>query len=117
MGTKRQMERKLENSVQVTGLQKSTLLDENVTYSFAELCTVCKVQDDLVFEMINEGIIAPVTMAGTSPRNWMFSATNIKKVQITIRLQEDLRVNLPGAALAIELLEELEQLRSRVGTE
>lgn len=97
--------------------EKLTLLDESVTYTFAELCNVCKVKNELVYEMINEGIIAPISVAGDSPKSWMFSATNIKKVQITVRLQEDLRVNLPGAALAIELLEELEQLRSKVGND
>jgi len=110
-------ERKHLGNEPLEASEKSTLLDESVTYSFTEFCNVCKVRDDLVYEMINEGIIVPLTMAGDSPQSWMFSATNIKKVQMTVRLQEDLRVNLPGAALAIELLEELEQLRSKIGDE
>jgi chaperone modulatory protein CbpM len=35
-------------------------------------------------------------------------------VRITRNLQRDLGVNTPGAALALELLEELEQLRARL---
>ncbi|WP_136795912.1 chaperone modulator CbpM [Desulfosediminicola ganghwensis] len=117
MAGEEKSDRKVLKNRQDVGKKEPTLLDESVTYTFTELCNVCKVGDEFVFEMINEGIIAPIRAAGASPRSWMFSATNIKKVQMTVRLQEDLRVNLPGAALAIELLEELEQLRNRVGEE
>ncbi len=48
---------------------------------------------------------------GDNPRNWCFGATQIKRIQITLRLQQDLRVNLPGAALALDLLEELAELQ------
>jgi chaperone modulatory protein CbpM len=37
----------------------------------------------------------------------------IRRIQITLRLQQDLRVNLPGAALALELLEKLAALQGR----
>jgi chaperone modulatory protein CbpM len=35
-------------------------------------------------------------------------------VQRVVRLQRDFGVNLPGAALALELLEEVERLRRNV---
>jgi len=89
-----------------------TVLDENITYDLQELCSVCQVKDDLVFEMINEGMLTPL---GDSPKSWKFSATSIKTIQVTVRLQQDLGVNLPGAALAIDLMEELNVLRSRIG--
>jgi len=37
----------------------------------------------------------------------------IKRILVACKLQHDLRVNLPGAALALDLLEEIEKLRSR----
>jgi len=90
------------------------VLDENVSYDLQELCKVCKVKDDLVYEMINEGMLTPL---GDSPKSWKFSATSIKKIQVAVRLQEDLGVNLPGAALALDLMEELEILRAKIGGE
>ena len=42
---------------------------------------------------------------------WRFSGVALTRVQRVIRLQHDFGVNLPGAALALELLEELERLR------
>jgi chaperone modulatory protein CbpM len=87
-----------------------TLLDETVTWGFMEVCTRCRVEKDLVYEMIDEGVLTP---EGPSPETWRFNAVAIKRIQVACRLQNDLRVNLPGVALALDLLEELEELRSR----
>lgn len=93
--------------------ETGVVLDENICYDLQELCRVCRVKDDLVYEMINEGMLTPL---GDSPRSWKFSATSIKKIQVTVRLQEDLGVNLPGAALALDLMDELEILRGKLGS-
>ncbi len=85
------------------------VLDDTMTWGMSEICALCRVKNDLVCEMINEGVLSPV---GTSPETWRFNAAAVKRIQVTLRLQHDLRVNLPGAALALDLLEELEELRS-----
>lgn len=86
------------------------VLDDTMTWGINEICALCRVDNALVCEMINEGVLTP---AGTSPETWRFNAVAVKRIQVTIRLQNDLRVNLPGAALALDLLEELEELRAR----
>lgn len=93
-------------------IETCTVLDDSITYDLQELCKVCQVNDELVHEMINEGMLAPL---GDSPKSWKFTATSIKTIQVTVRLQVDLGVNLPGAALALDLIEELDALRSRMG--
>ncbi len=85
-----------------------TVLDDSMTWGIAELCTLCRVDVEVVYEMVDEGVLIP---EGTSPETWRFNALAIKRIQITLRLQNDLRVNLPGAALALDLLEELDELR------
>lgn len=87
------------------------ILDDTMSWGFTEACTLCRVDHDLIFEMINEGVLTP---EGTSPDTWRFNAVAIKRIQVTLRLQNDLRVNLAGAALALDLLEELEELRSQL---
>ena len=91
---------------------ESIVLDDSISYDLDELCRLCKVRDDLVFAMINEGMLTPL---GDSPKSWKFAATAVKKIQVTVRLQQDLGVNLPGAALAIDLMEELKELRAKSG--
>jgi len=85
-----------------------TVFDENCEYSLRELCNVCKVHAQFIQELIDEGILSP---QGQSPREWRFAAIEIKRIQVSIRLHEDLRINLPGTALALDLLDEITQLR------
>ena len=88
-----------------------TALDETTVYSLRQCCALCQVNAQMIHEMIDEGVITPI---GDNPRNWCFEATQIKRIQITLRLQQDLRVNLPGAALALDLLEELAALQGLI---
>ena len=89
-----------------------TVLDDSTTWGITEICTLCRVENELIYEMVNEGVLIP---EGTSPETWRFNGLAIKKIQVTLRLQNDLRVNLPGAALVLDLLEELEELRALLG--
>ncbi len=85
-----------------------TILDENCEYTLRELCNLCKVHAQFIQDLIDEGILSP---QGQNPREWKFAAIEIKRIQVSIRLQTDLRINLPGTALALDLLDEIEQLR------
>jgi chaperone modulatory protein CbpM len=91
----------------ITGI----LLDERLELGLGELCRVCGVNAEEVMDMVAEGILDP---RGHEPRAWRFSGIAVVRVYKTLRLQQDLRVNLPGAALALELLDELENLRCRL---
>ncbi len=89
-----------------------TVLDDSTTWGITEICALCRVDDALIHEMVNEGLLIP---EGTSPETWRFNGLAVKRIQVTVRLQNDLRVNLPGAALALDLLEELDELRALLG--
>jgi chaperone modulatory protein CbpM len=88
----------------------AVLLDESVEFTLAELCSACCVSEDLIVEIVAEGIVEP---AGTGPEEWRFTGVALARVQRALRLQHDFGVNVPGAALALDLLEELERLRRR----
>ena len=87
---------------------QGVVLNEETRCTLADLCRLCGVTAEMIHEMIEEGIITP---EGPSAREWCFTSIAIKRVQTTIKLQQDLRVNLPGCALALDLLDELEELR------
>jgi chaperone modulatory protein CbpM len=84
------------------------LLDESVDFSLEELCAVCRVSESFVIEVVAEGIVEPT---GGERTRWRFSGLALTRVQRVVRLQQEFDVNLPGAALALELLEEVERLR------
>lgn len=85
------------------------VLNEETRCSLTDLCGLCGVPVGFIHEMMEEGIIAPAE--GNSSQDWLFTLVEIKRVQTTIRLQRDLRVNMPGCALALDLLDQLDELR------
>lgn len=87
------------------------VLDEACELSLAELCQACTVHAETIIAMVEEGLLEP---RGPSPGEWRFSGTALRRVEISLRLQQDLRVNLAGTALAIELLEEIDRMRERL---
>jgi len=86
------------------------ILDESLTLSLHDLCEYCGVEESIVVEMVREGIAEPIDDASTE---WQFTGRSVARIRIAHRLRRDLHVNLAGAALALELLEEIEALRRR----
>jgi len=84
------------------------IFDERAGLTLEELSRLCAVDVTYIVELVEEGILDVVETDG--PR-WRFPGSALRRVRTAIRLQRDLEVNLPGVALALELLEELELLR------
>ncbi len=89
----------------------SLLLDDNQPLSLGDLCRICGITAEQVLALVDEGVIEPLTH---EPDRWHFHAISIRRVRCAYRLNQDLGINLAGAALAVELLEEIEQLRARL---
>lgn len=84
-----------------------------VSLSLTELCRISGSSADWIIELVEEGILDPRSTAqGTS--GWQFESSSITVVRKVRRLQSDLRVNLPGAALVLSLVDENTQLRRQV---
>lgn len=90
---------------------ETELIDEETTFTVVELCRSCGVESDVVEALVAEGIIEPQDPAASKRR---FPATSLRRTRITVRLQRDLGVNLAGAAVALELLDQIEELRARL---
>lgn len=100
------------NRNQVSKCHTGEILDEKELYSLGELCRICGITAERIIDMVAEGILEP---SGTESVEWRFRGSAVVRTQVVLHLQRDLRVNLPGAALALELLEEIEALRKRNG--
>ncbi|MFI5446440.1 chaperone modulator CbpM [Polaromonas sp. UC242_47] len=87
------------------------VLEDQTELTLADLCRACATQANVVIELVDEGLIVP---SGPTPEYWRFTGLHMQRALVALRLQEDLGVNLAGAALALQLLEELETLRSRL---
>jgi chaperone modulatory protein CbpM len=83
--------------------------------SLDELSRTCAVHTEFIVELVQEGVIAPAPAAlHSAPETWRFSSLQVRRTKVAWRLQHDLGVNLPGAALALQLLDELETLRAQM---
>jgi len=96
---------------QRTTIVTGVVLDDRVSFSLGELCRQCGISAETIIEMVDEGVLEPLD---GEPGSWRFAGTALRRAQTALRLREDLRVNLAGAALALELMDELEILRRRL---
>jgi chaperone modulatory protein CbpM len=90
----------------------STFTFQSADVSINELCRICAVHSEYVVELVQEGVIAPAS--GSAPDTWRFTSLHVRHAKMASRLQRDLGVNLAGAALALQLLDELETLRAQM---
>jgi chaperone modulatory protein CbpM len=96
-----------ETLPQLTGI----ILEEQTQLTLAEISRGCAVHAECIIELVEEGVLAPI---GDDPRQWRFSGMHLRRATIALRLQHDLGVNLAGAALALQLLDEVNSLRARL---
>lgn len=95
----------------VPSILSGLLLDERHLLTLAELCQASDLHAEALILMVEEGLLDPL---GNGPADWRFPASTLRRVQIVLRLQRDLDLDLSGAALAVDLLDEIRALRARV---
>lgn len=79
--------------------------------TLTELCRVCGSHAEWIVELVEEGILEP---EGSDRRRWRFEGASVTIVRKVRRLQADLRVNVPGAAVVLALSQENMRLRQRL---
>ena len=87
------------------------IVEEEMELTLGDLSRACCVNAEWIITLVDEGVLDPLN--GTTDQ-WRFSGTSLRRARTVRRLQQDLNVNLAGAALALELLEEVEALRERL---
>ncbi len=86
------------------------VIEEEVELSLAELSQACCVNAEWLMALVAEGILEPLE----DGEQWRFGGASVYRARTVQRLQQDLGVNLSGAALALELLEEIDSLHERL---
>ena len=89
------------------------ILDERTEVSVADLCRMFAVEEQHIVALVEEGVLGArdAVLIEFDKTEWRFRGTEVRRVRIALRLERDLGINVPGVALVLELLEELEQLR------
>lgn len=84
------------------------VLDESVRVTLSQACRICGVEESWLVELVTEGVVEP---GQHESGHWHFDAAALRRMRVAARLRRDLGVNSAGAALAIELMDELDRLR------
>jgi len=96
-------------------MQKKTLtgiiIDEHTELTLNELSRACSSSAEWIIELVEQGTLEPISYRQTQ---WRFSGSSLQRARTAMRLQRDLGINLAGVALAIDLLDEIDELRSRL---
>jgi chaperone modulatory protein CbpM len=98
-------------ATQRTDILTGIIIEEETRLSLRELCDACAVHVEFITELVDEGVIEPT---GIDKSHWCFSGISLQRIHTAKRLQQDLGVNLAGVALALDLIEELQQLRTQL---
>ena len=86
------------------------ILEESEELSLSELCRSCQLPAESMIELVEQGIISPCQ--GQTISQWRFQSNSLVRVEKALRLQRDLQMNLAGTALVLELLDEIDELRT-----
>ncbi len=90
---------------------QGVIVEEEILLTFVELCQACDAGEEHVRAWVFEGVLEPV---GESPQEWRFRGDSLRRARLARRLHHDLDINPPGVALALDLLDEIATLRSRL---
>ena len=89
------------------------ILDEDCLFTLDEMSNACSMRTDYIIKLVDEGIVEPAELQ-CEQQQWSFTGKNLLRARKARRLQHDLDINLAGAALVLDMLEEIEQLRERL---
>ena len=89
----------------------ATRVEEQVQFSLFELTEACRADSEQLVALVYEGVLTP---SGDDPQQWRFGGTTLQRARAALRLTRDLELNAAGTALVLDLLGEIEALRSQL---
>ena len=87
------------------------ILDAQGSITLTQMISYTNVERARVIEMVDAGLLDPL---GAIVEQWQFARRDLRRLRMAERLVHDLGVNLSGAALILDLIEERDELLSTV---
>ena len=94
-------------------LTVEVLGQDGSTFTLREICEHGECHAEFVIKLVDHGVLAPLEEAPEA-RQWHFDVAALRRLRKAQRLQRDLNMNLPGLAMTLELLDEVEDMRREV---
>lgn len=84
--------------------------NDNIFYTTNAICYSYKLNQATINEMVSWGIADP---SGNKPEKWLFTHNDFERIGRALRFRSELEINIPGAALALQLLDDIQNLRNQ----
>ena len=99
------------NERTITSAMRGSVVEDDVELTVVELCRACRTSEHEIELWVVEGVLQP---RGESRDSWRFGGDALARVRLATRLTRDLELNRPGVALALDLLDRIAELESRL---
>lgn len=87
------------------------VLVDDYSVSFIEVCEGYNISEQQLLEILEHGLISSIE---TPNRQLEFDREMLLRIRRALRLQEDLGLNAAGVVLALELLDELDNVNQEL---
>lgn len=87
------------------------MIEESETISSIEVCAKYHIPKELLAEMMEHGLFSNQS---AQIEQLTLNQKELRRIESAFRLHRDLGINLPGVVLAIELLEQIEQMEEEL---
>lgn len=95
----------------MTDYLTATLVDEATPMTLAELARAIRAREEEIHVWVFEGVLQPT---GESPGEWRFTGASLRRAKLASTLSRELEINTPGIAMALDLMDRIEQLEARL---
>ncbi len=89
----------------------AVIVETELQFSLHELSRACGADAALLEALVLEGALAP---QGDAPDQWRFDGAVLLRARKAIRLMRELHLGAPGAALVLDLIDEIESLKAQL---
>jgi chaperone modulatory protein CbpM len=86
------------------------IIDENGSLTVLEILASTRLEHEELRAMVDAGLLEP---EGPT-EEWRFASRDLRRLRTAQRLMHDLDVNLSGAAVILDLIEERDRLRAQI---
>ena len=98
-------------NVSRTGWLECLIVEEQVEFTLLELCRVSGASELQIIDWIEQGAIQPKRVSEVDGPH--FDGVSLRRARKARHLAQDLEINAAGIALALDLLDEIEALRTQ----
>ncbi len=91
---------------------KGILMNGNVTLTFVEVCHYCQLPEEVLMDWIAHGLLGDEVRSSVEEAK--FNHEMMVRIRTAYRLHNELEVNVQGAILALELLDQIAEMQDEL---